>query len=320
MQVIVPIQHPHLPLRSSSHRTYTHIPGTHVYLKIPEGFALSLGFHGLEAPRKHSQIRVKELRGQSFKQNQAPFTEAMLAPGQKLIEKREVNLSGYQGRLLKFSYSIPSLVPEQNEQMISTMLALGNDKHLVLLIASYPSFREKELGEAIENCLLEITYDPENNLKVSMHTLAAFEINCQPLGLELAETKTQIKEEGDSVSLIFTEEGRPLTGLSSQHRLLVTENQWASDPKSWPEQVVFQDNFFSLFDALEAEKIHIDDLSGLETWAIERSRHTPDDQKLAYHVVLFDEGRHFEIRGYAPDDEIYRLSAFREVCKSFRRR
>jgi hypothetical protein len=289
-------------------------------LKIPVGFQLSPGFHGVEAPGKHAQIRVKELRGQSFKQNGGQFTEAMLAPGQKLIEKREINIGDLQGRMLKFSFSIPSLVPAQHEQMICNMLALGDDKHFALLVASYPSFREKELGKEIENCLLNLTFDPANHLKMSMHALASFEINCQPLGLELAETKSLVKREGNAISLIFTENGKPSTGLESQHRLLVVENHWNSDPRSWPGQVIFQDNFFTRFEALEAGEVSIDDMPGLETWAIEQSKQTPDAQKLAYHVVLFDEGRHFEIRGYAPDDEIYRLTAFREVSNSFRRR
>ncbi|MEL6255123.1 MAG: hypothetical protein AAFR87_24150 [Bacteroidota bacterium] len=320
MQVLVPTQKPHLPLRSSTHRAYTHIPGTHMYLKIPSDFQLSMGYPGIEAVRKQSQIRVKELKGQSFMQNGAQFSEGMLAPGQKLISAKEVEVSGFQARMLKFSYTVPSLVPDQNEQMISNLLALGDDRYLVLVIASYPSFREKELGKAIEDCMLGLTYDPGDRLKMSKHTLASFEINCQPMELELAQTKTLVKEEGNSISLIFTKGGEALSGKGNQHRLLVSENHWKSDPKSWPERAVFPDNFFSTYEAIEVQEVFIDGMKGLETWAIERNRQLADQQKLAYHVVLFSEESHFEIRAYAQDDEIYHLSAFREVCNSFRRR
>ena len=140
------------------------------------------------------------------------------------------------------------------------------------------------------------------------------------MGLELTDTKTVLKDKGNSISLIFTKAGEKRGDIAQRERLIVTENQWKSDLKSWSGLLAFPDNFFSTFEAIEVQEIYIDGLSGWETWAIEKNRQNADDQKLAYHVVLFDEERHFEVRAFAADDEIYHLSEFREVCKSFRRR
>ena len=309
-----------LHIENQSTNRYLNIPSSRFSLLSPDGFHLSTSFKGLESSQYQGQIRVKEIKGQSFRAKFDGFS-SRLARGQKVFKQETLTINGVEAAFICFQSEQPTLAVSEDLHMINMVLLLGNERFLALLTASYPLKWHETIGPDVEKSLKSVIYDPMRSpIQPTFDEQVSFELNATTAGLRLADFSSQPKEVGLVHTLVFTPDGKDLSTTDHIHRLIVMEKTWQGPPTVLEFLPGFQNNFFSTFEPMDTQKVEIDGLKGYESWAIETANDSTEDRKLAYQLLLFDEERHFEIKAFAPDTEISRLKAFQKVSRTFKRR
>ena len=166
---------------------YAEIPGTHISMRIPQGFSLREGFPGFVRTDVGAFVIASELDAPLADVLADMTPEAMEADGIMLLRSEKVSISGQAATIFH------TVQQDRGDDIRKWFLLFGSDKLSVLLAASAPAAMEGQLGKVLEQTLLTAQWfpdrviDPYAGMGFSLRPSETFEIRGRkPGGVLLA--------------------------------------------------------------------------------------------------------------------------------------
>ena len=145
------------PIMASADDTIR-IPGTHVSLAPPAGFALSKRFAGVEDEQRLASIVVREIETAAAELSEG-LTEAQLSPrGLALKESEAATFGSRAGQLVRVEQTIKGKVYEK------WMAVVGDDARSILLVATFPTLFSAQLRDELRSAVLSAAWQPDLDL------------------------------------------------------------------------------------------------------------------------------------------------------------
>jgi hypothetical protein len=135
--------------------SYAEIPGTHVSLRIPEGFAVREGFPGLIRSDVDAFVLANEIEVPLAQVLADMTAEGMAADGVTLLRSDKVTAGGQSATLFHTKHR------DETGEVRKWFLLFGGDTLTVMLAASAPAAMEEELGRILEQTLLTVKWFPD---------------------------------------------------------------------------------------------------------------------------------------------------------------
>ena len=166
---------------------FAEIPGTHVSLRIPQGFSLREGFPGFVRTDVGAFVIASELKAPLTDVLADMTAEAMSTDGVTLLRSDKVTVSGQGATIFHTKQQ------GDDGEIRKWFVLFGGDTLTVMLAASAPLLLEEELGQTLEQTLLSAKWfpdraiDPYAGMGFSLRTSETFEIRGRkPGGILLA--------------------------------------------------------------------------------------------------------------------------------------
>lgn len=184
------------------------VPGTRVRLTVPAGFEVARAFVGLEDKARGIEIQVGEFPTTLNGLRKSLEEGGSLVRMHAVDRRNEVRVGGrtaYYARGKQRAEVRPTTMGVNpatlEEGEVRQWLLVGNASMSVLVTATYPMRKDKELDEGVRLALLSMVWEPEEKVDVRDQLPFTF---VEPEGLKL----------GGSMAgrLNFTEDGRLMPG------------------------------------------------------------------------------------------------------------
>jgi hypothetical protein len=209
----------------SQAEAHAEIPGTHISLRIPQGFALREGFPGLLRADIGAFVLANEIDVPVAEVLADMTAEAMAADGVTLIRSDEVTVSGQPATLFHTRQ-------ENDGGARKWFLLFGSDTGTVMLAASAPLLLEGELGAALEQTLLTAKWEPDRvidpyaGMGFSLRSSETFEIRGRKPGGVLLARKDAPQEltPAEPILVIYSATSAAVAPLAVLARQQLTEN------------------------------------------------------------------------------------------------
>ena len=144
---------------------YSIVPGTRVYLAVPNGYTPATDFNGFQKNKK-TGISVSDLPGGNYFETSETFTKKELERmGLKVQDFTEMTLDGYSAKFIH---------AEGANGICEYSLVMGDSSFSTVLIGLYTA-ADTLSGNEIKNALLTVVYD--RNRKIDPFETAPFKVD-----------------------------------------------------------------------------------------------------------------------------------------------
>lgn len=283
----------------------THVPGTRVALKPPDGFTPSQRFTGFEHAAQRSSIMVTEMPA-GFAELRAAFTtEGLATRGMKLIESRDVDVDGVSALLVHVSQSAAG------GEFLKWMLLARNGRESVLVVGTFPRTAAASLSAPVRSAVLSASLKAGDKVDV-MEGL--------PFGVDAGVRLKIARRMGNT--LVMTRSGTMAPGAPGDPLFVVGmsfSGGAMGDLQRFSEQHARQTAEVSNLRSLSGRRLQVDGLEAYEILADASDLRSGLPLRF-YQVIASDDAGYFVFKGLVGwDGAAEYLAEFRRVTESFRR-
>ncbi|OJJ23667.1 hypothetical protein BKI52_04730 [marine bacterium AO1-C] len=141
------------------------VPGTRVWMALPEGASLGKNFTGVQM-NKSTVIFVMEQKGKNFYSNTKDFKESYAQiPDLKVIDYQEFKIGQYPAKFIWV---------QSNSQKKAYQLVFGDSTFSVTIVSSY-ALENEEMGKKIKKVILTVQY--ERDQKINPYNNSVFSLD-----------------------------------------------------------------------------------------------------------------------------------------------
>jgi hypothetical protein len=284
----------------------THVPGTSVTLEPPQGFTVASRFTGFERPDLQSSILVTEVVGPFSKLTAGLNEKGLASRGMALITSSRQQVDGKEALLLNVKQSAAN-----GAEFLKWMLAVGDEKRTVMLVATFPKAAEAELSDAMRASVLSVhmtpprAVDPFEGLSFRVTPTPTLKIAGRLNNLLLINESGTMRPQGPDAALFSVGTSVvpvPITDLPSFAKARVAQTKQLKDLRISQEKA-----------------ITIDGLPGHEIVA-EGTDINTGRVVTVYQVMLRDNDGYVLMQGFVASSRGAALvPEFRRVAESFKR-
>jgi hypothetical protein len=281
------------------------IPGTHVELQPPEGFAPSQRFTGFEHPAQGASIVVTEMPS-GYAELRAAFTrEGLASHGMQLIDAQDVTVAGAHAHLAYVSQHAAGI------EFRKWMLLAPRGGESVLVVGTFPRTVPAAFGEAVRRAVLSTSLKTSGPLSPTVNLPFHVDAGSQ---LKVAQRMGHM--------LLLNRSGRLAQTSAEEPVYLVGPSLGGGaidNLQRFAEQRAHQTAEISGLRRLQGRSLNVDGLDAYEIVADASDRRSGLPLRF-YQVIAPDTGGYFIFQGLvgsniAPEY----LAEFRRLTASFRR-
>lgn len=280
------------------------VPGTGTSLRPPPGFSVADRFPGFLRADLQSSITVTELPAPAPTLTQAMTREAMASQGMTLLSSATEKVAGREGLLVQAAQNVGGT------EFLKWILTIGDDRHTVVIVATYPRSADAGMGSAIRRSLLDATWTPGGSTD-------DFE------GLPFRVTPTPaLKVAGRVGNMLMLNESGTLTSADPANALYIvgssTSEVQIADLRAFAEERARQTTSLKDFSLVEERPIQVGGRAGHELVMRAADVKTGVAMRL-YQVIAPEPGGYLIVQGLVGEARAAdMLSEFRRVTETFR--
>jgi hypothetical protein len=286
-----------------------HIPGTHVELDPPPGFAPATQFTGVYRQDYNASIVVVEMPAPVSETTKGFTTERMARSGMKLLDSSKARVDGVDALLLHVSQEAAS------DTYDKWILVAGDDTHTTMINGIFPQAHAAELDAPIKRAVLSTKWHAD----APQDMFEGLNFRVQPTAdLKFAGRMVNylILTESGKMAAIDPNEGRCLIG-NDEHRASI------DDPSEFAKARLLSlraiGDAFKDFADVQGEPIRVDGIPAYER-LVNAVRRKNEVASQIYQVIVPYSNRFDEIICYGPTTRMTNLlPQFRQITASFKR-
>lgn len=290
-------QSPDSPIKKDVKRT--NIPGTRVYLELPEGFKVSSSMAGIEK-NENVGLSVMDLIGGNYYSNAATFTKANW-------ESRGATVISFEEHQVgKFPAKTVHLKTFDTEGF---GLVFGDSTFSTMIMGMIPPGDTISLKQ-IENCLKSVSYD--KLLKIDPLEFAKFQLNTRNSSYKFAKSSASM--------YIFSIDGVVKDSYDDEPMFMVNQlpyEETKMTPKIIAQQMILNQMQYGLYyDELEEEST--ENINGYNSYETHFMGELKGKEVLMYLLVVAKGENAFTCVGMAKNDYKKQLKEYQKLGRSIK--
>lgn len=276
-------------------RKRINIPGTKVFIDVPENFKLSQSIIGLEKGN-NAMIQISDLVGGSFVSNSRDFSrKGFEDKGAKVFEYEEFELGGYQA---KYIY----MQAQDNQKAMS--IVFGDSTFCDMAMAVFPE-NDKTTADLIKKALFSIEY--QKDLKVDYLDVAFFKVNKNNSKFKFAKASGNM--------FTYSTGGIVKKSYENEPMFLITPLPGDSGlTKKQLSESILNGLIQNSFIVIEEKNIKTELVNGYDAYEIEVYGFLKGKKALVYLLILVNENKALALEGVAYSDFDNELISFKEIA------
>jgi hypothetical protein len=285
--------------------SFGQVPGTHVTLDPPAGFAAAAQFPGFQKADAGASIMVTEVPGPITAIAAGLTAEGLASRGWTLLDTDDVTISGRPARLVHFTQVASGVTFEK------WLLAFGTAEQSVIIVGTFPQEQGDTFRAPVRQSLLSTRWDPT----ASVGMLDA-------LPFQLQETST-LKISNRVSNAVMLTKGGVQGPVSADEPLLVVSASVStvnlSNLETFSKDRLGQTRQIRQVQNITGESATVNGLRAYELTAdaLDGRAGTPIR---VYQLIADDGGNYFIVQGFVGQGQAAQfLPEFRDVARSLRK-
>lgn len=285
--------------------SFGQVPGTHVTLDPPPGFAAATQFPGFQKADAGASIMVTEVPGPITAVAAGLTPEGLASRGWTWLDSENVTIGGRPARLVHFTQVALGVTYEK------WILAFGTTEQSVIIVGTFPREQADAFRAPVKQSLLSTRWDP--TMSVGMLDALPFHIQ---------ETSTLRISSRVSNGIVLTNGGVKGPIPADEPLLVVSASVSTvnlSNLEAFAKERLAQTQQIKQVQNIAGERVTVNGLAAYELTADALDGRAGTPVRI-YQLIADDGGNYFIVQGFVGQRTAAQfLAQFREVARSLRK-